>query len=65
MIISSQVIEGMEVLRELKSVTRSSATSIASPSSESSHTNSPMYSHVDYVTSLAVISYKYDATVFD
>ena len=55
---SSQVIEGVEVLRELKSVSRSSVSSIQGPIPEPSDSNSHIQSHVDYITSLAVIPHK-------
>lgn len=53
---SSQVIEGVEVFRELKSVSRSSVgTSIDTTQQSDSHVPQ---SHVDYITSLAAILHK-------
>ncbi len=55
---SSQVIEGVEVLRELKSVSRSSVSSSHGPIPDNSESDSQIQSHVDYITSLAVIPHK-------
>ena len=46
----------MEVLRELKTVTRTSV--IAGSGTDTSQTEPHVYSHVDYITSLGVIPYK-------
>ena len=55
-IYSSQVIEGVEVTRELKTVSKSAATS--SQGQELPQAESHMLSHVDYITALAVTPYK-------
>ena len=46
------------MIRELKSVSRASVSSISGPSPEFSQSDSYAHSHVDYVTSLAVIPHK-------
>lgn len=55
---SSQVIEGVEVFRELKSVSRSSVgTGTGMDTTQQSDSHVPQ-SHVDYITSLAAIQHK-------
>ena len=51
--LSAQVIEGVDVLRELRAATRSGGAS-----SESPQNDSHIISHVDYITTLAIMPYK-------
>ena len=51
--LSAQVIEGVDVLRELRAATRSGGAS-----SESPQNDSHIISHIDYITSLAIMPYK-------
>lgn len=53
---SSQVIEGVEVTRELTTAIKSTAST--SQSLEPPHSESHMINHVDYITALTVIPYK-------
>ena len=54
--LSSQVIEGVDVLRELKTASRINPAGIGSDSQQT--TESHVTSHVDFITSLAVMPYK-------
>ena len=53
---SSKVIEGFDVLYELKTASRINPTGIGSDSTQT--TESQVTSHVDYITSLTVMIYK-------
>ena len=51
--LSAQVIESVDALRELRAAIRS-----VGASSESPQNDSHIISHVDYITSLAIMPYK-------